>query len=488
MRVRGPLPSCHPLRATGSAGRAVVLGAVLALLGAACGEPVPPTPPPPDAQTVVATITEDGLRSSLEALAVATEGSDQYRAVGSAGYDAAAELVERELSAAGWTVTADAYDDALFIDEGGSFIEVGGRTYGATDVRPPIFAPSGDVEGRVITLDWALDASADSAKGCAVTHYGSLPPNAIVLVRDGPCLLRERVIAAQKAGAAAFVAVYPEAPADVVYRPTLIEPGLMEIPALVVSREAADALLATAADRATAHLVTHTRTTTAPTRSILAELPGIEPGTVVMLGAHLDSVFEGPGINDDGSGAAALLEIARALGGTRPRATIRLAFWSGEELGLHGSYRYASTLSTDEAQAILVYANADMIASPNGYAGVYDEPGAPAGATAAHDLLTAAVERAGGSPVGVDVGGGSDHYGFDEVGIVTAGVFSGAAEPVSTVQAAASGAIAGRPADPCYHQPCDTLANANVGLARTLAAALADFAVRVANDPELLRR
>jgi len=487
MTVRGPHRSRRPRPGTTSAGRAVVLGAVLALLGAACGEPAPPTPPPPDARTVVAAITEDGLRASLEALAAATEGSDQYRAVGSAGYDAAADVVERELRAAGWTVTADAYDDATFADEGGSFLEVGGRTFGVADVRPVIFAPPGDVEGRVITLDWALDAPVDMAKGCAVTHYGSLPPNAIVLVRDGPCGLRDQVIAAQKAGAAAFVAVYPQVPADVVFRPTLIEPRLIWIPALAVSREAADVLLAAAADRATAHLVTHARRSTGPTRSILAELPGTEPGAVIMLGSHLDSALEGPGINDDGSGVAALLEIARALVGTRPRATIRLAFWSGEELGLHGSYRYASALSAEDARAILVYANVDMIASPNGYAGVYDQPGAPPGSTAARDLLSAAIERAGGSPVGVDVGGGSDHFGFDEAGIATAGVFSGAAEPVSAEQAAASGAIAGRPADPCYHQACDNLANANVRLARVLAAGLADFTVRVANNPGLLR-
>jgi Zn-dependent M28 family amino/carboxypeptidase len=289
------------------------------------------------------------------------------------------------------------------------------------------------------------------------------------------------------AGAAAFVAVYPGAPAGIVYRPTLIDPGSMEIPAAAVSLEAATALVASAAEGRTAHLVTHARTASAPTRSVVAELAGSEPGPVVMLGAHLDSVNDGPGINDDGSGVAALLQIARALGGTRPHATIRLAFWSGEELGLHGSYRYASSLSTEDARAILVYANVDMVASPNGFAGVYDEPGAPAGSTVARELLKTAVERAGGTPEGVDLGGGSDHRGFAEAGVATAGVFSGASDPVTDEQAASSGATSGRPADGCYHQPCDDLANANLRLARILGAGLADFTVRVANNPELLR-
>jgi aminopeptidase Y len=306
-------------------------------------------------------------------------------------------------------------------------------------------------------------------------------------VRSGDCLRREQVIAAQQAGAAAFIAVYPLAPRSGVYRPTLIEPRFMEIPGAGVSREALDALLGAAADGETAHLVTHARTLSSPTRSVLAELTGSQPGPVIMLGAHLDSVIDGPGINDDGSGVAALLEIARALGGTRPRATVRLAFWSGEELGLHGSFRYSSSLSTEDAQAILVYANVDMIASPNGFAGVYDEPGAPAGSTVARELLKAAVERAGDTPVGVDLGGGSDHYGFAEAGVATAGVFSGASEPVTAEQAEASGAEVGRSADACYHQACDDVANANVALARVLAAGLADFTVRVANNPELLR-
>jgi len=85
-----------------------------------------------------------------------------------------------------------------------------------------------------------------------------------------------------------------------------------------------------------------------------------------------------------------------------------MAFWSGEELGLQGSFRYAAALTAKQARAILIYANVDMIASPNGFAGVYDEPGAPVGSSAARDLLSSAVKRAGGTPVGVDLDRGSD--------------------------------------------------------------------------------
>ena len=472
-----------------------------------CSQPAEPTPRRPDAATVAAAITEDGLRGRLEALAAATGDTPPYRAVGGAGYDRAAAMVEDALRDAGWTVAADTYDGLAFEDSGASSLEVGGRTFGKEDLLPLVFAPPGDVAGPVVPIDWDPAATGPDGKGCSVTDYGDLPTNAIVVVRSGDCLRRDQVIAAQNAGAAAFIAVYPWAPSGAVYRPTLIEPRFLTIPGAGVSGEAAEALAAAAESGASAHLVTRARTRQAPTRSIIAELPGTEPGAVIMLGAHLDSIPDGPGINDDGSGVAALLEIAAALAGTRPRATIRLAFWSGEELGLHGSYRYATALSTEDARAILVYANVDMIASPNGFAGVYDEPRAPNGSAAARDLLASAVERAGGAPVRVDIGGGSDHRAFAEIGVATAGVFSGASEPVSAEQASSSGsassgatananatagatgsrAVAGRPADACYHQRCDDRANANLRLARVLAAGLADFTVRVANNPELLR-
>lgn len=469
---------------------AFVVALALASINASCAAPTPQPSQPsaPDSRAVVAAITEEGLLARLEALATATGPEAPFRAVGSAGYDRAATLVEDELRAVGWTVTADAYTGVAFADEGGSTVEIDGATFTGADVLPLIFAPAGEVEGPVVAIDWDPAPPGPTGKGCAVTHYGALPESAIVVVRSGDCLRRDQVLAAQQAGAAAFVAVYPLAPDGVAYRPTLIDPGSLEIPAAGVSRAAAEALVAAAEAGATARVVTRSRTTSAPTRSVVAELPGSDPGTVVMLGAHLDSVLDGPGINDDGSGVAALLEIARALGATRARATIRLAFWSGEELGLHGSYRYVTTLPDEERRSIVAYLNADMLASPNGFAGVYDESDAPAGSTALRALVEAGVERAGVTPVGVDLGGGSDHRAFGEAGIATGGVYAGAVDPVTPEQAATFGARAGLAADPCYHQLCDDVANANVALARVLTAALADVAVRLANNPELLGR
>ena len=174
------------------------------------------------------------------------------------------------------------------------------------------------------------------------------------------------------------------------------------------------------------------------------------------------------------------------LNATRPRATIRLAFWSGEELGLLGSSHYVKGLTESERSAIVAYLNVDMIGSPNGFAGVYDEASAPEGSKALGSMLTGAVERAGSTPIAVDLGGGSDHVPFGQAGIPTGGVFSGAGMTIDASQAASHGATVGRPADGCYHLPCDDIANVDLELARLLSAALADVTVRLADTPELL--
>jgi hypothetical protein len=474
----------RPRLGAAAAPGALVTTALAALLTGACTGPDAATAGQPDAQKVAASITEEGLRARLEELAQAMEGSDRFRSVGSAGYGGAAAVVERQLAAAGWSVESDTYDDVTFVDEGGSSLEVGHQDFGVQDLRPLIFAPDGDVEGPVVAI--VANASESTGTGCRVGDYGALPADAIVLVAPGDCLRRDQVIAAQQAGAAAFVAVSPEVPPGIVLRPTLLEPRGLTIPAAAAAQEAAKALEAAATGSLTARLVTNAHTEQAPTRTVLAELQGRQDGQVIMLGAHLDSVIDGPGVNDNASGVAALLEIARALSGTHPSATLRLAFWSGEELRLHGSLRYVQALSQKQQDAILVYANVDMIASPNGFAGVYDEPTAAEGSSNASRLLRAAVTRNGGTPVPVDLHHGSDHYGFVEAGVPTAGVFSGSLDPVSVEQADASGAEPGRPADDCYHQPCDDLTHIDLGLARALAAGLADFTVEAANHPEIL--
>ena len=106
--------------------------------------------------------------------------------------------------------------------------------------------------------------------------------------------------------------------------------------------------------------------------NVIAEMPGTNEDNVVMAGAHLDSVIEGPGINDNGSGSAALLETALMMAKVKPENTVRFAWWAAEEQGLVGSTDYVAGLSPAERERIALYLNYDMVGSPNYIFMVYD--------------------------------------------------------------------------------------------------------------------
>jgi aminopeptidase S len=218
-----------------------------------------------------------------------------------------------------------------------------------------------------------------------------------------------------------------------------------------------------------------------PSASLVVERPGAG-GEVVMLGAHLDSVAAGPGINDNGSGVAALLVIAERLAELpAPRRTVRFAFWGAEEGGPFGSTAYVAALEPAERRDIVAYLNFDMIGSPNAIRLVYDEAGAAPGSAALTHLFATALASAGLAWEPIDLEGDSDHGPFTGAGIPTGGLFSGGIEPVTDAQAAASfGAIAGEPADACSHRACDTIDNVDLATLDEMADAIAAVLVMLA--------
>jgi len=214
--------------------------------------------------------------------------------------------------------------------------------------------------------------------------------------------------------------------------------------------------------------------------NVLAELRGTGSG-VVMIGAHLDSVPDGPGINDNGSGVATLLAIAARLQELPPPdTTIRFAYWGAEEGGPFGSRAYVESLSDEERAEIVAYLNVDMLASPNAVRFVYDEDDAPAGSDELTARFVAAFDDAGLGWDRIDVDRRSDHGPFAAVGIPIGGLFSGGRELVTATQAAGSGAVAGQPSDPCSDAPCDTIDNVDlathVEMSRIVALVLVDLA------------
>src|SRR3712207_8396370 len=105
--------------------------------------------------------------------------------------------------------------------------------------------------------------------------------------------------------------------------------------------------------RSRVRIRTDTRVGNRETANVVGETKGGAADRVVVVGAHLDSVTEGEGINDNGSGTATVLEIATQMGrlGITPGNKVRFAFWGAEEWGLLGSEHYVSRLTEGELRS-----------------------------------------------------------------------------------------------------------------------------------------
>ena len=191
-----------------------------------------------------------------------------------------------------------------------------------------------------------------------------------------------------------------------------------------------------------------------------------------MAGAHLDSVQAGPGINDNGSGSAVLLEVAEQIAKLKPENTLRFAWWGAEESGLIGSTQYVAGLSEEELERIALYLNFDMVGSPNYVFMVYDSdvstypapPGVPipAGSTAIEDVFESYYTLLGEPYDDAQFSGRSDYQAFINSGIPAGGLFTGAEVVKTAEQAAIWGGTAGAQFDPCYHLACDVFDNVSL--------------------------
>jgi aminopeptidase S len=251
---------------------------------------------------------------------------------------------------------------------------------------------------------------------------------------------------------------------------------------MVVSSEVASELAALAqAGPVRVRIVMTVRTTNARAANVIADLPGRKKG-VVLLGAHLDSVANGPGINDNGSGSATVLEIARQARRLhiRPKHGLRFAFWGAEELGLIGSRSYVDSLRPSQRRQILDVINLDMVGSPNFGRIVYAGDGQPRGSLRIEQAFRTYFAGRRLPVEEESLGGSSDHAAFAGAGIPVGGLFTGADELKSADFAQRFGGQAGRSFDSCYHKSCDTVANIDFGIFEQMADAAAVVTVRLA--------
>ncbi|MBW4721423.1 M28 family peptidase [Saccharothrix obliqua] len=192
--------------------------------------------------------------------------------------------------------------------------------------------------------------------------------------------------------------------------------------------------------------------------NLIADWPGGDENQTIMFGAHLDGVSAGPGINDNGSGSAALLENALQLAARKPTMTkhVRFAWWTDEEQGLNGSRFYVGQLSGTQRAAIKAYYNFDMVGSRN--AGYFINNISTAAAAPLREywnsLNLSPEENTEGA-------GRSDDASFQRAGIPSSGYATGASYRKTSSQAAKWGGTANAAYDSCYHSSCDTTANIN---------------------------
>ncbi|MGA5868453.1 M28 family metallopeptidase [Streptomyces cinereoruber] len=191
--------------------------------------------------------------------------------------------------------------------------------------------------------------------------------------------------------------------------------------------------------------------------NLIADWPGGDPNQVLMAGSHLDSVSSGPGINDNGSGSAAILETALAVSraGYQPSKHLRFAWWGAEELGLVGSKYYVNNLPTTERSKIKGYLNFDMIGSPNpGYFVYDDDP------TIEQTFKSYFAGLGVPTEIETEGDGRSDHAPFKSAGVPVGGLFTGASRVKTSAQVSKWGGTA-TAFDRCYHSSCDTTSNIN---------------------------
>lgn len=407
-------------------------------------------------------VTLEGVREHQAELQAIADANNGIRTSGTPGYDASKDYVVETMTAAGYNVTLQPFTFQTFIILTPTVLEQVSPSPAGTIVNNIMtYSGSGDVTAPVTAL---AAPPADATPGCEATDFAGFPAGNIALIRRGACTFALKATNAYNAGASGVV-IYNNAPG--VLNGTLGATFTLNIGVTSVT-DVVGAQLAS-----TPGLVLRLKTDTfrgqATTYNIFAETKTGNPDNVVMAGAHLDSVNAGPGINDNGSGTAALLEVAEQMAKVKPKNMVRFAWWGAEESGLVGSNYYMDNLTQAERDRITLYLNFDMIGSPNHVFFIYDGddsdvfgagPG-PAGSAQIEKTFEAFFNMRGLPFKGTDFSGRSDYGRFIFYGVPSGGLFTGAEGIKTADEAALWGGTAGIAYDPCYHLACDTYANNN---------------------------
>ncbi|WP_200841262.1 M20/M25/M40 family metallo-hydrolase [Geminicoccus flavidas] len=334
-------------------------------------------------------ITVAAIRAHQQALQEVADANGGTRTAGSAGYDASASYVEQKLREAGYQVVVQPFPFPFYQERSlseAARLSPGPKTYvHGTDFLTLRYSGSGSVEGVIMpTSDIVIPPTAEpsSTSGCEPTDFPTAPVEpAIALVQRGTCTFGQKVTNAAAAGYDAII-IFNEGQTgrQEVVSGTLGTP--VGIPVLGASFALGEELHRLAQDgQVRVRIKTDATSELRQTANVISETSSGAADRIVVVGAHLDSVSEGPGINDNGSGAAMILELAIQLHRLKitPANRLRFAFWGAEEWGLLGSMHYVEQLPAQELKKILLNLNFDMLGSPNPVRFVYDGDGSDSG-------------------------------------------------------------------------------------------------------------
>ena len=423
-------------------------------------------------------LTPGGMFHHLRQFQQIADNNGGIRASGTSGYDRSADYVVRRLRNAGWDVTRQHFD-YLFFDETAtpqlSRVSPSPETYTPEeDFNTMDYSGSGDVTANLIaTNDIVIPPGAQAStsnSGCEPGDFPAGTAGKIALIQRGTCDFVVKALNAQAAGAVGAIIFNEGQPGrQETLAGTLGETEEVDIPVTGTSFAIGEELFNLLKQGAVRmHMFIQTLIEMRRTSNVFAETPTGRRDRVVMAGAHLDSVTEGPGIQDNGTGSAALIEIAEEISelGIEPRNRLRFAWWGAEEAGLVGSEHYVEGLTNRQRNNIELYLNFDMIGSPNFARFVYDGSGdigpkGPSGSTKIERTFVSYFNSVGLASEPTEFDGRSDYDPFIAVGIPAGGLFTGAEEIKTPAQVPLYGGTAGIAYDPCYHQACDTIDNVN---------------------------
>lgn len=444
---------------------------------------------PNNSQKLRKAVTAEAVMGHLQELQDIANANNGNRAAGETGYEASAQYVEGVLQAAGYDTTRQYFD---FTYQAPAVLEQVSPDASTYETGPFTGSGGGDVTATVQAVDVNLSGDRQNSSGCEAADFAGFGAGNIALVQRGTCPFSDKAVNAAAAGASAVIVFNQGSAPD---RMGLINGTLgdvtVEIPVVGASFDAGADLADPAGTVAHVHV---REPETRQTFNVLAETKTGRADNVVMLGAHLDSVQSGPGINDNGSGSATILEVAVQLAQVnKVNNKVRFAWWGAEELGLLGSTHYVEDLAANNPAGldkIATYLNFDMVGSPNYVIGVYDADQStypapvevPGGSVETEAVLTDYFDGIGQPWVDTAFSGRSDYQAFINHGVPASGLFTGGDGTKTPEEVEMFGGTAGITYDPNYHTPRDDLNNVNVTAIDIMSDAIAHATITLAQD------